>query len=219
MTALDAAPSCAPAEASRQPKWIRMAGLGLAGLAAGAAAAALFGALSLVLSRTEPGERPPVRVSLGQVQVTAPAALVRNASTAVRLDLRLALPHAEGAPEIRIAVTLTPAVDTPAPETRVASLYPRFFAAEVGSGPAGLVRRSFRAGSPYAGEYVLFSVPDGRSFAARCETAGQDGAPPQCIAEFRRRGVDVQMRFTPAEAASWEAMLSDTLPRIEAMLR
>jgi hypothetical protein len=218
MTTLDAASDRVSPRTPALPVWIRLAGLAIAGLAAGVAAAVMLGGTAL-LRRAEPRERPPVRMALGPVQVVAPAALVRGTPAAGRLDLRLPLTAVPGAAEMRLAVTLMPAADTPAPETRVSSLYPRFFTAEVASGPAGLIRRGLRAGSPYSGEYVLFAVPDGRRFTARCEAAGQDGAPPQCLAEFRRRGIDIQLRFTPPDAAAWEAMVSDALPRIEAMLR
>jgi hypothetical protein len=218
MTAIDSADAGRLPRTTFAANWGRFAVLAAGGLVLGVAAAALFGVFSPVREPAT-GERPPVKVTLGQVTAIAPAAWVRQTAIASRLDLRVPLQVSPQLPEMRVAVTLTPAGDTPAPETRVSGLYPRFFTAEVGSGPAGLVRRGFRAGSPYAGEVVLFSPPDGRRFAARCETAGQDGAPPQCLAEFRRRGIDIQLRFPPSNAEAWEAMVETVLPRIEAMLR
>ncbi|MEJ1938354.1 hypothetical protein WDZ92_49800, partial [Nostoc sp. NIES-2111] len=90
MTTLDAAPDRVSARAPGLPVWFRLAGLGLAGLAAGIVSAAMIGGPSL-LRHAEPGDRPPVRIALGSVQVVAPAALVRGAPAAGRLDLRLPL--------------------------------------------------------------------------------------------------------------------------------
>jgi hypothetical protein len=218
MTAADVVQSTEARRPASSNGRLRVATLVLGGLALGSACAALSGGFSNPL---RPGgeEHAPLQAMLGKVQVVAPAALVRNPGAAGRVDLRIPLRPSDGEPEARIAVTLTPAGDGPNPESRVVGLYPRFFTSEVEPGPAGLVRRGFRPGSPYAGEIVLFAPPDGRRFSARCETAGQDGAPPQCLSEFRRKGVDVQLRFPPSNAGAWEAMLEQVLPRVEAMLR
>ena len=81
--------------------------------------------------------------------------------------------------------------------------------------------RRFRQNSPYAGEVLVFSPPDGRRILARCEdempadtvrpetAGGKSWLPaaiaPQCIAEFRRHGLDIQLRFAPQLAGQLDA--------------
>jgi hypothetical protein len=74
-------------------------------------------------------------------------------------------------------------------------------------GVGGLIRREFRSGTPYAGEDLLLSPPDGRAFAARCYKAAVAAKmKAACIAEFRANELDVQIRFAPGALPHWEAL-------------
>jgi hypothetical protein len=135
-----------------------------------------------------------------------------------------------------VQVTLTPADDSPASETRVVTLYARFLEAQVTAGPGELLTRRFRPNSPYAGEILVFSPPDGKRLAARCEVdeaaivppqsistsaAGPAEAPlaPQCIAEFRRHGLDIQLRFEPRLAGGLDAVQRRLLALVDSIVR
>jgi hypothetical protein len=188
----------------------------------------------LLLDRYRPEAPRILTVTLGSARLTFPSTLLRSPSAAPsiaaaqavgRLDLALtwpqldpmdprllaegpgwASPAREGGPDL-VQVSLAAADDSPHPETRVQSLYARFLDSQVVSGPGELLTRRFRADSPYAGEVLVFSPPDGKRLAARCEgepvaavpaepaRASRPRLPPLCIAEFRRHGLDIQLRF------------------------
>ncbi|MFO1148572.1 MAG: hypothetical protein U1E62_09350 [Alsobacter sp.] len=219
--------------------WIAVAVV-LGGIVAGSSAFAV-GAL-------RPEAVTQRNVSVGGAALTVPTAMLRTPEIVgdgpqARIDLTLSWPDlgplephlaaaraswsasGQSSPDLA-QVTLLPADDSPAPETRVASLYARFLEPHVMQGPGDLVTRHFRRNSPYAGEVLVFSPPDGRRVVARCEsepthaTPTDPGTPPAlCLAEFRRRGLDVQLRFEPRLAAGLEvarqrlAALIDRLAR------
>src|SRR4051812_3529560 len=92
---------------------------------------------------------------------------------------------------------------------QTALLYARYLSAEAKPGVAdGLIRREFRAGTPYSGEDLLLSVPDGRAFAARCfKAAIAARMKAACLAAFRANGLDVQIRFAPGVLPHWRSLM------------
>jgi hypothetical protein len=212
--------------------WIAVAVV-LGGLVVGSSAFAVTG--------LRPDGAQALRVSVGSTALGLSSSLLREPETVgdgpqPRLDLTLTWPDlaprdhrlsaaraswpgaAPGPGQDLVDVTIVPADDSPAPETRVASLYARFLEATVQQGPGDLITRHFRRNSPYAGEVLVFSPPDGRRVAARCETepgsaesagdrapdAASVTVPAACIAEFRRHGLDVRLRFAPRLANGME---------------
>lgn len=124
-------------------------------------------------------------------------------------------------PETRhkLLVTLSPRDPVNEPATQL-SVYARFLTPMVWSNPGGLVVRGFRKGSPYEGDELFVSVPDGRGFAARCpvETA-QGGLDELCRVTFRHRGMDVNIRFPRAIIADWELMLGGVRRAVDRLVR
>lgn len=124
----------------------------------------------------------------------------------------------------RLLITLTPQDKVNEPQTQL-SVYARFLTPTVWSNPGGLVVRGFRKGSPYEGEELYVSVPDGRGFAARCplDTAKSDPARPDldepCRVTFKHRGMDVNIRFPRAIIADWALMLGGVRNIIDGMMR
>ena len=60
-------------------------------------------------------------------------------------------------------MTISAAGNTVAPAERMASIYPRYAAAEAVSGPGGLAVLAFREGTPYQGEDLIYD-PAGPGF-------------------------------------------------------
>ncbi|GGH25864.1 hypothetical protein GCM10007036_33260 [Alsobacter metallidurans] len=199
---------------------LRAAALVLAGGLVVGSSAFAFSAL-----RPEPARL--VTASVGRVSVSVPSQLIRNPAQRKdgprqRLDLALSWPNLDAAKPVAPAaaakaplalgdvllVTILQADDGPDAGTRAAELYGRYLESAVEEGPGGLISRRFRAKSPYAGEQLLLAPPDGRRFAARCDVEGRaaDGLPDVCIAEFRRDGLDIQMRMESRLLEHWEAI-------------
>ena len=224
-----------------------------------AAALVLFGGLlagssALLLPRAKPEPVRTLTISVGTTTMAVPSVLLRTPTTTLsgpqsRLDLVLSWPSLTPMAQVAagasaeagktlgdtVAVTILPADDSPAPESRMASLYGRFLAPEVADGPGGLMTRRFRQNSPYAGEVLVFSPPDGRRIMARCEddspadkvrseTAGGKSLlpaaiAPQCIAEIRRHGLDVQFRFAAKLADGLDAVQARLIALVDRLVR
>jgi hypothetical protein len=199
------------------------------------AAGMLAGGSVWFMTRSSPALPPVTAVTLGAAHFAVPSALLRPGSVPGRngrIDLALSWPdlgpidaaRAAKDPPSRLGdtvlVTVLPA-EGPAPQTRLASLYSRFLEPSVKPGPSGLMIRRFRAGSPYDGEDVLFSPPDGVAFTARCEGRHKPGdvLQPVCIAEFRNGAHDIQVRFEPRLAEGWERIGDVLLPLVAGMAR
>ncbi|KRE00130.1 hypothetical protein ASE63_08520 [Bosea sp. Root381] len=119
----------------------------------------------------------------------------------------------------RLLVTLSPPDKVNEPQTQL-SVYARFLTPTVWSNPGGLVVRGFRKGSPYQGDELYVSVPDGRGFAARCPLEnGRLDLDELCRVTFRHRGMDVNIRFPRAIIADWELMLGGVRRTIDVMMR
>lgn len=136
--------------------------------------------------------------------------------------LRLAWPDfgpAQGHARNTLLVTLSPPDKVNEPQTQL-SVYARFLTPTVWSNPGGLVVRGFRKGSPYEGDELYVSVPDGRGFAARCPLdTGTAALDELCRVTFRHRGVDLNIRFPRAIIADWELMLGGVRRAVDNMIR
>lgn len=119
----------------------------------------------------------------------------------------------------RLLVTLSPPDKVNEPATQL-SVYARFLTPTVWSNPGGLVVRGFRKGSPYEGDELYVSVPDGRGFAARCPVnTGPAPLDELCRVTFRHRGLDVNIRFPRAVIADWELMLGGVRRAVDRLVR
>jgi hypothetical protein len=123
--------------------------------------------------------------------------------------------------ERTVFIALTGAEPTLEPADRPVKLYERFLEPDTVTRPDGLLERRFQAGSPYENEELFIAPPEGRAFFARCPTPKPkpDGLPDTCIYDFRTRGLDVEMRFSPALLADWQALGMGGREFVEAMLR
>jgi hypothetical protein len=132
--------------------------------------------------------------------------------------LQPAAAAAAAAPQIveRVFMTISAAGNTLAPAERMASIYPRYAAAEAVSGPGGLAVLAFREGTPYQGEDLIYD-PAGPGFLVRC-SRGAGPTPGICLHEQRIDAADVVVRFPRDWLDDWHTV-AGTIERLVARLR
>ena len=192
-----------------------------------AAAALTAGAIALVAYLLWPTwgsdpSRGPSRlpVSVGATIFNVPTAAIRmkiqrHSGPQERVDLSFTFPSLE-APEApkhvsadtveekvqpidRIFLSIAAHHDTPAPDARVRTIYPRYLEQATTPVDDGLSMRPFREGSPYANEDLFFTGTPG--LTARCT---RDGVTPgMCLSERRVDGADLTFRFPRSWLAQW----------------
>jgi hypothetical protein len=125
------------------------------------------------------------------------------------------------APETLVTFRIEPQDATVDPSQRASKLYARFLRNDSWSHPGGLITRRFETGTPYENEDLYLAPPEGRRFAARCQTppAKPDGLPDTCLWDFRMNGLDVQMRFAPDLLSYWELLVDRGHNLVAALIR
>lgn len=176
-----------------------------------------------------PGDASPVRLAVAGVALRVDPRLARTPADLANpapqeLDLVLAMPDlspagakANSTPlEKLVFLTLRPRDEKIEPRDKPARLYARFLKQGVEAHPAGLILRRFEQGSPYDGEQLYMTPPEGRSFWARCASAS-DQLPATCISEARIAGLDIRLRFKPEMLAEWETVAAGVVRMVEQM--
>ena len=98
------------------------------------------------------------------------------------------------------------------PADRTARLYERFLDETSWSHPGGLIARAFVDNSPFRGDELYFTAPEGREFAARCRKPDPSAATPNtCQAAMRMGDVDVEIRFSAALLSDWRRLRDGAL--------
>lgn len=165
----------------------------------------------LLPSQAEPQE--PVLHDLrfgGQALRVAEHWLAISDGVPGRLSLRIPLADIIGeaaAPDAQLIVALAAPDRAVAPADRPRLIYARFLSSDASTFGGNLVRRSFRADTPYEGEVLLLAPPEGRSFAARCGKRGDGPVAPSCSAELRRNGLDIQLQMAKQDVRHWERIV------------
>jgi hypothetical protein len=164
------------------------------------------------LSKREPAPPGPVRMTVGAQSFVVDSRWLRGRTArGGRVTLAISWGEITQAPEASepsdVLFTIGPADGSTPPADRPNLLYARFLTAATVAAEGGLVRREFRAGSPFEGEALYLSPPQGRLFAARCPIAspGQP-AESRCVAEFRVADLDVLATFEPALLPNWDTL-------------
>jgi hypothetical protein len=111
-------------------------------------------------------------------------------------------------PDALVSLVFTTSDKSLSPSERVRMLYARFLSSEATPASGGLIRRQFRDGTPYEGETLFLSPPEGRAFAARCPTAPSPDLPVTCYAEIRHAGFDIQIQLARRDLALWEKIVA-----------
>ena len=155
----------------------------------------------------------PMRVTIGAQTFTIPPHWLQGRPAPRGGRLMVVVPWSDitRAPEASepadIVLTLAPADGSMAPAERPSLLYARFLTPATAAAEGGLVRREFREGSPFEGEALYLSPPQGRAFAARCPASPQEGpGRTRCLAEFRVGDVDLVAAFEPALLPQWDLL-------------
>jgi hypothetical protein len=118
----------------------------------------------------------------------------------------------------RIFVTLTAARDSPSPESRVQTIYPRYAEAEPAVGPDGLAVLPFRNGTPYQGEDLIYDSAAPVHFLVRCSRNDARATPGICLHVRRIGEADVTVRFPRDWLDDWRAV-SDAIEKLIGNLR
>jgi hypothetical protein len=113
----------------------------------------------------------------------------------------------------RIFVSISAHHDAMAPETRMRTIYPRYFTPEAISVQDGLSMRSFRAGTPYDSEDMFLAEQP--PLAARCTRDAK--TPGMCLADRRIDGADLTFRFPRGWLSHWRDV-ADAMERLTAQL-
>jgi hypothetical protein len=114
----------------------------------------------------------------------------------------------------RLFLSISAHRDTLAPETRVRTIYPRYFEQAAAPAQDGLTMRAFKDGSPYGNE-DLFSA-SAPNLNARCS---RDGATPgMCLSERRVDGADLTFRFPRNWLSQWRDV-ANAMDRLTAQLQ
>ncbi len=149
-----------------------------------------------------------VAVPIAGRSVELPAAWLRERDgAAVELRIPLdAFAGAAAAPDGIVLVRIGPAEGSSAPAVRAPLLHARFLAPAATPVEGGLIRREFRAGSPFEGEILYLAPPDGSAFSARCAERWAGGPRETCLAELRAGDIDIRLRLAPENLAHWQAV-------------
>jgi hypothetical protein len=103
------------------------------------------------------------------------------------------------------------------PAEKPGRLYARFLREEEETVSDSLIARHFQAGSPYEGDVVIMTPPEGRLFWARCLLRKGDTAQI-CLSEIRSAEFDVTVRLSDSALAQWET-ITQRLHQLVAALR
>lgn len=119
-------------------------------------------------------------------------------------------------PNERLFVTIATGETTLPPVERVKTIYPRYLTANTMNGPGGLTLRSFRDGSAYQGEDLVYDPARPEHFVARCTRKGV-GNSGICLYELRIGNADLTIRF-PRDWLADVATLTSGIDRLVARL-
>jgi hypothetical protein len=180
-------------------------------------------------------DAPSLPISVGGVTFNVPPAAVRVAvqrrpGTQPRIDLVFLWPSLTppdpaikvtptAAPSLRERIFVTVAASDTAlpPAERLKVIYPRYTAGQPAVRPDGLTARTFRAGTPYQGEELIYDASAPERLLLRCtHTIG--ATPGMCLHERRIATADVTARFPRDWLADWR-VVADGIDRLIASLR
>jgi hypothetical protein len=102
----------------------------------------------------------------------------------------------------RLFVTVAPLGNTLPPAKRLRTIYTRYVEGQAFAGPNGLAILPFRAGSPYAGEDLVYLADNAEQFFARC-TRQTGAVPGTCLHERLVGSADVTLRFARNWLDDW----------------
>jgi hypothetical protein len=164
-----------------------------------------------------PTDVPPLPIVVAGVVFNVPPAAIRipmqrRARPQERIDLAylwpdLTPPDGSTASSVpRLFVTIESAQPTLPPAERLKTIYPRYADMPSAADPEGLTTASFRDGTPYQGEEVIYesSAPD--RFLVRCSRARGELTLATCLYERAVGAAALTFRFPRDWLADWRAV-------------
>ncbi len=91
------------------------------------------------------------------------------------------------------------------PLERLRTIYPRYVESQASAGPDGLAILPFRAGTPYAGEDLVYLGSNPEQFFARCTRPGR-AVPGTCIQERMLDAAEITFRFPRDWFGDWRTV-------------
>jgi hypothetical protein len=155
------------------------------------------GAIRMPMQR-QPGAQERVDLSFQWPSLAPP---VQATLTTIPIK---ALPRPR--PFERIFVTLAAARDSLPPDERVKAIYPRYAEPEPAAGPDGLAVLSFRQGTPYQGEDLIYDATTPGNFLVRCSRNGAGATPGICLQVRRIGEAEVTIRFPRDWLEDWRSV-------------
>lgn len=178
-----------------------------------------------------------VGVDIGPRRLNVPRALMRDPAQMSggrldRLDIVVGIedfaplpaPNAktpEKAPPQRLAIVITPTQEGLSSIDMFGKIYARFLSGEALVAPSGLMLRRFREKTPYEDRELYLGVGTGRTFVALCplrEEQNQLEKEP-CITTFRLAGLDMTLRFPPAQLDQWRRITQSAFLLFDQMVQ
>jgi hypothetical protein len=168
-------------------------------------------------------DAPALPITVGGVTFNVPPAAIRFAmqrrpGAQARIDLVFAWPSLEppapavrpasaapARPAQRLFVTVAASDSTLPPLERLNVIYSRYAAEPEIVGRDGLVRRKFRADSPYHGEELIYDPAVPERFLLRCAPS-RDAMRGMCLHERRVLTADVTVRFPRDWLDDWRSV-------------
>jgi hypothetical protein len=117
----------------------------------------------------------------------------------------------------RIFLTIAGSDGTLPPLERLKTIYPRYFTEGPETIENGLAQRSFRDGTPYHGEDVIYDPAAPERFLVRC-TKDDGQAIGMCLQQRRIAAADITIRFPRQWLSDWTG-LRDNIDRLVTRLR
>ncbi len=108
----------------------------------------------------------------------------------------------------RVFLTIASYGNTLPPIERFNTIYPRYLDISVTTDPGGLTVRSFRDGTPYQGEDVLYDHSNPERFITRCTRDGAKGMIGICLYEKRVGAADITVRFPREWLSDWTSVVT-----------
>jgi hypothetical protein len=106
----------------------------------------------------------------------------------------------------RLFVTIPGLGSVLPPVERLRSVYPRYFQSQATPANDGLALLSFRSGTPYEGEDLIYSADEPDRFFARCTREAVRAVPATCIHERLVDAAETTLRFPRLWLQDWRGV-------------
>ena len=168
-------------------------------------------------------DAPSLPITIGGVVFNVPPAAIRfpvqrRPGAQGRIDLSFLWPSLSppdarvkpkptDAPDVtdRLFMTIAASDSTLPPMQRLKEIYPRYTDGGPIVAPNGLSVQSFRDGSPYQSEDLIYDPAAPERFLLRC-TRQVGSTPAMCLHERRIDDADIMLRFPRAWLTDWRAV-------------